>query len=59
MQNLPVGISIQNIFMEDIKIPANIENDLSSVAKEKRLAQASIINSKSDVESAALMKETA
>ena len=56
---MPVGIQIENIFLEDIKIPGNIERDLSSVAKERRLAEATIIDSQADVKSAALMKETA
>lgn len=55
---MPVGVSIENIFLEDITMPANIARDLSSAARERRLAEATIINSQGDVESASLMKET-
>lgn len=35
---LPQGISVERIFMEEISVPKNIESDLSSAARQRRLA---------------------
>lgn len=45
--------------MEEIIVPTEIVKDLSSVARERRIAEATIISTKGDVESAKLMKESA
>lgn len=45
--------------MENIKIPSDIEKDLNALAREKRLAEAMLIENKADVSSASLMKQTA
>lgn len=57
--NMTPGVFIENVFLEDILVPPEIENGLSSVARQKRVSQANIINSKADVESAGLMKQSA
>jgi hypothetical protein len=48
-----------NVFIDEIIIPPQIERDLTSAARQKRLSEATIINSKADVESASLMQESA
>ena len=58
-QNLPQGVTIDNLFLEDIAIPPQTLQDLSSAARQRRIGEASIINSKADVESASLLKEAA
>ena len=40
-------------------IPYQTERDLTSAARQKRLSEATIISNKADVESAALMQESA
>lgn len=45
--------------MEQIIIPPDTEKDLSSAAKQRRISEANIINSKADVETASLMKQSA
>ena len=56
---VPNGLKIEQVFMDNIKIPSDIERDLNSVAKSRRLAEAMLIENKADVSSASLMKETA
>ena len=58
-KGMPAGIYVDRIFMEQIIIPPDIEKDLTSAARQRRISEANIINSKADVESAALMKESA
>ena len=45
--------------MEQIIIPPDTEKDLSAAAKQRRISEANIINSKADVETASLMKQSA
>lgn len=59
MKGLPAGITVTQIFMEDIVIPQETLLSLSSAAKQRRVSEANIINSKADVESASLLKEAA
>ena len=59
MKMVPNGLKIEQVFMDNIKIPSDIERDLNSVAKSRRLAEAMLIENKADVSSASLMKETA
>ena len=47
------------MFIDELIIPQQVEKDLTSAARQKRLSEATIISSKADVESAELMKETA
>ena len=58
-EGLPAGLEVDRIFMEDIVIPADILRDLSSAARQRRISESNIINSKADVESANLLKEAA
>jgi erythrocyte band 7 integral membrane protein len=53
------GIEISNILIKDIIISAELQETLSSAAKERRLAESKIITAKADVESAKLMRQTA
>lgn len=56
---MPPGVKVHNVFIDELIIPYQTEKDLTSAARQKRLSQAAIINNKADVESAALMKESA
>lgn len=56
-EGLPAGLEVDRIFMEDLVIPRDTLNDLSSAAKQRRISEATIINSKADTESASLLKE--
>ena len=58
-KGVPQGIYIDRVFMEQIIIPPDTEKDLSSAAKQRRISEANIINSKADVEAAGLMKQSA
>ncbi|KRX09906.1 hypothetical protein PPERSA_05298 [Pseudocohnilembus persalinus] len=53
------GIKIENIYMKDIQLNQDLQESLSSAAKERRLAEAKLISAKADVESAKLMREAA
>lgn len=59
MKGIPPGIKVENVFMDEIIIPPQIEKDLTSAARQKRLSEATIINSQGDVQSAALLKQAA
>jgi hypothetical protein len=37
LKNIPPGISIDNVFIEEIIIPPEIERDLTSAAKQRRI----------------------
>ena len=56
LRGMPPGIEVQNVFIDEIIIPPQIERDLTSAARQKRLSEATIINSKADVESATLLQ---
>ena len=53
------GIKVEEFFIKDLVINAQLSEALSSAAKEKKLAEAKIISAKSDVESAKMMREAA
>ena len=53
---MPGGVRVDRIFMEQIIIPPNIEKDLTSAARQRRISEANIINSQADVKTASLMK---
>ena len=59
IKGIPPGISVENVFIDELIIPQQVEKDLTSAARQKRLSEATIISNKADVESAELMKETA
>ena len=59
LRGVPPGLFIQNIFLEQIIVPPEVERDLTSAARQVRISEANIINSKADVQSAALMKQSA
>ncbi len=46
------GIEIEQIVIKDITMETNLANQLEVATKERRLAQAKILNAKVDVESA-------
>lgn len=56
---IPPGIKVHNVFIDEIVIPPQTERGLTAAARQKRLSEAIIINNKADVESAALMRESA
>ena len=58
-KGIPRGITVENIFIDEIIIPPEIMRDLTSAARQKRLSEATIIENRADVETADLMKESA
>lgn len=38
MRGIPPGIKVENVFIDEIVIPAQIERDLTSAARQKRLS---------------------
>jgi len=53
------GIKILNVGIQSIRLPKELERDLSVVAESGKLALANIVNSKSGFESAKLFTESA
>lgn len=53
------GIVIENVFMKDIMLNKDLQDALSTAAKERRLAESKVISAKADVESAKMMREAA
>lgn len=53
------GIQIDQIFIKDIVLGPDLQQALSTAAKERRLAESKVISAKADVESAKLMREAA
>lgn len=53
------GIVIENVFMKDIVLHKDLQEALSTAAKERRLAESKVISAKADVESAKMMREAA
>lgn len=53
------GISIEQIFIKDIILNADLQETLSSATKMLRAAESKVISAKADVESAKLMREAA
>ena len=53
------GIVIENVFMKDIVLNKDLQDALSTAAKERRLAESKVISAKADVESAKMMREAA
>lgn len=50
------GVDIEEIFIKDIQLSKELQDSLSSAAKERRLAESKIISARADVESAKLMR---
>lgn len=50
------GAKVEEIFIKDIQLSAELQELLSSAAKERRLAESKIISAQADVETAKLMK---
>lgn len=50
---------IEEIFIKDIQLSKELQDSLSSAAKERRLAESKIISARADVESAKLMRMAA
>lgn len=38
MKGIPPGIRVENVFIDEIVIPAQVERDLTSAARQKRLS---------------------
>ena len=55
-EGIPQGIKVENVFIDEIIIPAEIMKDLTSAARQKRLSEATIIENRADVETADLMR---
>lgn len=53
------GVKVEHIFIKDIFLSQDIQDPLSSAAKERRKAESKIISAKADVESAKLLREAA
>lgn len=53
------GVDIVDIFIKDIQLNKELQETLSSAAKERRLAEGKIISAKADVDSAKLMRQAA
>ncbi|KAL4446010.1 hypothetical protein ABPG74_011002 [Tetrahymena malaccensis] len=51
------GIDVENILIKDIALSQDLQQSLSSAARERRLASSKLIQAQADVESAKLMKE--
>ena len=51
-----LNTQIEEIFIKDIQLSRDLQDSLSSAAKERRLAESKIIAAKADVESAKLMR---
>ena len=52
-------IQIEEIFIKDIQLSRDLQESLSSAAKERRLAESKILSAKADVEAAKLMRQAA
>ena len=55
----PFGIDVVDIFFKDIQLSVDLQNLLSSAAKEKRFAESKLISAKAEVECAKLMRTAA
>lgn len=53
------GVDIEEIFIKDIQLSRELQDSLSSAAKERRLAESKILSAKADVEAAKLMRQAA
>ena len=54
-----VFTQIEEIFIKDIQLSRELQDSLSSAAKERRLAESKILSAKADVEAAKLMRQAA
>ena len=59
LKMIPPGITVENVFIEEIVVPPEMERDLTAAARQKRISEANIINNKADVQTASLMKQSA
>ena len=50
------GTDVEEIFIKDIQLSKDLQDSLSSAAKERRLAESKILSAKADVEAAKLMR---
>ena len=51
------GVDVNSVAIKDIVLNKDIQDAISSAAKEVRLAQAKVLSAKADLESAKLMRE--
>jgi len=49
LKMIPPGITVENVFIEEIVVPPEMERDLTAAARQKRISEANIINNKADV----------
>ena len=54
-----IGVFVEQIFIKDMMITADLQTDLSMTSKTERLSKAKIISAAADVESAKLMHQAA
>lgn len=54
-----LGIFVEEVFIKDMLLTPEMQNDLSAAAKNQRIAQSKVISAKADVESAKLMRQAA
>lgn len=52
-------MQIEDIFIKDIQLSQDLQETLSSAAKERRLAESKLISARADVDSAKLMRQAA
>lgn len=58
-QRMLALMQIEDIFIKDIQLSQDLQETLSSAAKERRLAESKLISARADVDSAKLMRQAA
>lgn len=53
------GVYVDQIFIKDMQLTPEMQNDMASAAKQKRIGESKVISAKADVESAKLLREAA
>lgn len=53
------GIFVDEVFIKDMQLTAELQSQLAATAKNQRLAQAKVISAQADTEAAKLMREAA
>ncbi|EGR32261.1 spfh domain band 7 family protein [Ichthyophthirius multifiliis] len=53
------GTYVEQIFVKDIQLNKQTQDDMAAIAKQKRIGESKLISNKADVETARLLRETA
>ncbi|KRX01070.1 hypothetical protein PPERSA_00818 [Pseudocohnilembus persalinus] len=53
------GVFIESVFIKDMQLNKDLQDDMAAAAKQKRVGQSKVISAKADVESAKLLREAA